>query len=547
MKYAINRWSNKTLAAEEAPSGDSYRCPVCAAPVTLRAGGERSAYFAHKPGMGTKDCELYHLGATPTFSSLHQSSHNSIWEIELKIVLAKAGFPRGWGLELDVPFRQGCIGELDIDVGGRVQTVGLTNSGRNKRVTAEPQEKEYKVVSARLSDARCINTLVTKCAGLSATKATVFGEASHRDGSPIQRANTVRCGGRFVFVWNRTLSPEFYSELIVEHLDSYQSWSAAIVDIPEQVSEPCKSWIIDFCGLELYNQGPTFVPLWPPSVANHGAQLLQAPRSSTIYFYVTRTSIKQSQQSVIYARSGQEDVAISMSSNAPPFIRVSSQNVSSFQVSCRDIPELSMELDCIIDVSKIPQPAGVVLKGIASDGSNTATHLHDQDASIWLEQVRLGDIQLSGLEAPSFCHGNLRVGKGGNWNATPMLTVRSDDTKSKERRSWNDFVPIIINALADRTVDVKLDFGAFGRVWLAAKDEPIIKKKVLIDAKLRNRIFAYLGQMPKIPSPRPVSFNGPDEALVEAVLGSRPAQQAMATHRTLLAELSRLARKGSSK
>jgi hypothetical protein len=544
MKYAVNRWTSRTVDADEASHGDSFRCPVCSAAVTLRAGGERTAYFAHKPGAGTKDCELYHLGTLSNAGYLDSGSQNTNWEMVLNVTLAKVGFPRAWGLELLVPFKEGCQGELDIDVGGRTQTVKLTDARKEKRVTAEPQAAAYTIVSSRIADRWRDSTLIRSCDGLSATKATAFGEASRSDGKLIPRTHILRRGGRYIFIWDEALSPVFPDELIVERLSDSANWRAASVDIPDAVSAECAAWIFNFCDLGLAEKSPAFIPSWPPLVSNIGVQLAEAPQGSVLYMGFVGLPEKLKRRAIFYARSGARDVALSIEPAATPFVKVSTEGESVFQVSCRDASDLRLELDCALEIDKLGQLPGVILVGSASDGTVSTAQLHDQGSADWLERVSKGDLLLTELIAPSYCTGVIRTARCSAWQTIVELTVRSSDAPTNGSLPWNRFVPVIAKILSDRSVDIQIDFGPLGRAWIPARHRAQDDGIFPLSSVLRGRLLSYLGQMPRSANSVPVNLAGTDRELIDAAFASQPLPATLSFHRALLKELKPLMPKG---
>lgn len=547
MKYAVHRWTSKTVDADEASYGESYRCPVCSAPVTLRAGGERIAYFAHKPGAGTKDCELYHLG-TPTHSAHDDTgSQFSVWEMVLHVTLAKTGFPRHWGLELIIPFKEGCKGELEVDVGGRIQTVTFTDARREKRITAEPGAVSYTVVSTRIADRWRESTLVKKCAGLNLLKATAFGEASRVAGKPIPRAQTIQRGGAYVFLWNVTLVPSFPAELIVERLGSTDDWLAALVDIPEDVSKACCDWLSNFCNLPVAEKSPAFIPVWPPLVSRIGMQLAVVSKNSTLYIGIECLPQKLKSRAIFYARSGLHDNALSVTPADTQFIKVCTESESEFQVSCRDATELRLELDCSLEVDKLSGISGVTLTASAVDGTITTTQLHDQASTDWLERVSAGELRLTHIDAPSYYVGAVRTAKSSAWRTIVELAISPSDGVMDRPRSWAHFVPVIAKILADRSVDIQIDFGHLGRAWLPARRSEIGVAALSLGTALRSRILSYFRQMPQSSSALLVNKAATDQQLIIAAYASKPLPATMSFHRAILNEIKLLKVKGNAK
>ena len=63
MDRAIETGSGSIVPAALASKHKTYCCPRCYVRVDFRdAGNRRQAYFAHHPGEGTPECELYHEG-----------------------------------------------------------------------------------------------------------------------------------------------------------------------------------------------------------------------------------------------------------------------------------------------------------------------------------------------------------------------------------------------------------------------------------------------------------------------------------------------------
>lgn len=547
MKYAVNRWTSKTVDADEASYGESYRCPVCSAPVTLRAGGERSAYFAHKPGAGTKNCELYHLGTLAHSVHEENGSQSSIWEMGLNVTLAKTGFPRHWGLELIIPFKDGCKGELDIDVGGRVQKVIFTDARKEKKITAEPGVGFYSVVSTRIADRWRESTLVKRCEGLSANKATAFGEASRADGKPIPRANTIQRGGRYVFLWHTMLNPFFPDELIVERLGNVEGWQGASIDIPEGVSAECCAWLFNFCNLYVAEKSPAFIPIWPPLVSQIGVQLATVPRGATLYVGFQGLPEKLNNRAIFYARSGSDDIALSVNPVDNPFIKVSTESESALQVSCRNLTELRLEFDCSLEFDKLGKVPGITLIGSASDGTTSTTQLHDEDSIDWLERVSSGELRLTDIVAPSYCTGAVRTGRSSVWQTIVELAIDPSEGSMGRPKNWGHFVPAIAKILVDRSVDIQIDFGHLGRTWLPAQRSADDKATVLLGSVLRSRILSYFGQMPRSSSSMPINLAATDRQLVDAAFASKPVHATLSFHRTILNELKLLMVKGQVK
>jgi hypothetical protein len=465
----------------------------------------------------------------------------------LNVTLAKTGFPKIWGLELIIPFKEGCKGELDIDVGGRIQKVTFTDARREKRITAEPRAGSYTVVSTRIADRWRESTLVKKCDGLSAIKATAFGEASRADGKPIPRAHTLQRGGRYIFLWNITLAPSFPAELIVERLGNIEDWQAASIDIPEGVSAGCCDWLFAFCNLSVSEKSPAFTPVWPPLVSRVGIQLATVSRGATLYIGFEGLPQKLQSRAIFYARSGSHDNALSVNPVDTPFLKVSTGSESAFEVSCRDATELRLEFDCSLEFDKPSRIPSVMLIGSAIDGTTSTAQLHDENSVDWLERVSAGELRLTDIVAPSYCKGALRTARSSAWQTIVELAIYPSEGAMDRPKSWRHFVPVIANILVDRSVDIQIDFGHLGRAWLPARHNANNEATLSLDRALRGRILSYFGQMPRSSSAMPVSLAATDRQLVDAAYASKPLPATLSFHRAILSELKLLMSKGQVK
>lgn len=537
MKYAINRWTSRTTDADEAAHSGSYTCPVCFAPVTLRAGGERTAYFAHKPGAGTKDCELYHLGALTSSGHLQSTAQKPQWEMVLNVTLAKAGFPRAWGLQLFIPSLDDCEGEINVDVGGRVQKVTFSRFRKHKLITAEPQAHPYSIISTEITDRNSQTTLIKTCESLSVTMATPFGEGSCADGNPIPRTNILRRGGRYIFIWNLSLAPVFPSDLIVERLENSGDWHAALVDIPEDVCPESCIWLLSFCNLSVLEKLPYLSAVWPPLTFKTGAQLATVPRNATVYIGISGKPEKLGSRAIFYARSGSNDSAVSANPTATPVIKVSIEGESAFQMSCRNVPELQLEFDCSLEVDVNSLASGITFVGSAPDGSISSSRLHDQNSEEWLERIRIGELNLTEILAPPYCKGAIRAAHGASWQTIAELAIDPSDCHTGRPKSWNHFIPEIVKILRNRTVDIQIDFGNLGRIRLATHGRSDDQEESPLKKNLRLRLLSYLTQMPRRKNSTPVSVSWNDRDIVAAFYASNPVPKMLSSYRTLSNEL----------
>lgn len=536
MKYAVHKWLKKTFDADSAPRQGVYHCPVCSAPVTLRAGSERVAYFAHKQGMGTRNCELFHPGASVAHAHpLNHDLSNGKLELKLGIQIAAGGHPRGWGLDLSLVTRDAGYAQICIDVGGRTQRMELRGeSGKSTRVTAEPQSKPYSIISISPEQGVIADLLVRTCSSLSEEKITVFGDASKRFGVSIPLASEINFSGRYIFVWSANLPISFPSEICIECLQNNNEWRAGILDISAELSEKCQSWLKENTGLKLISAVPCFIPVWPPMVRRAGPRLSYAIRGGTVYLH---SKGFLSSTALIYARTNNGDVAEKIDTVRTPFLRVHPESENVLQVSCRDNPELHIELDFNIDPGQSATVPSVTLTGEAISGMSTHVRLHDEHALEWIQRIASRQITLISLSVPSALSGVLRTGKSGVWTTEFNIFGNDGNRGMSGFDLVTDHIPEIVAALQNLQMDTQIDFGGFGRVTILAANPSSSIDFVQLKPALRARLKAYLTQLPRPKSQRHFDTRVTDLQLIEHVNSAQPTRETLAMQRSLLSEL----------
>ena len=104
MDYAKESNSGRIVAASDASRWRSYVCPRpgCGGRVSLRAGSDRRAHFAHFPGEGTQECDEYHPGAW-TGPSPAPVPHIAVEDEPATLGLVLNEFDGVWALNLRLP------------------------------------------------------------------------------------------------------------------------------------------------------------------------------------------------------------------------------------------------------------------------------------------------------------------------------------------------------------------------------------------------------------------------------------------------------------
>jgi hypothetical protein len=103
MQYALTRGTRKLTEAEDANRWSEYACPTCGARVSLRVGKKREAHFAHWPGEGRPDCELYFPGSHGEIGGSLANASLTPEDLREEPDLGLEVTPDSWNLFLRVP------------------------------------------------------------------------------------------------------------------------------------------------------------------------------------------------------------------------------------------------------------------------------------------------------------------------------------------------------------------------------------------------------------------------------------------------------------
>ncbi len=530
MKIARQKFSPRYLVdASDASHSESYICPVCQAPVFLRAGVAHDPHFAHKKGTGRPDCELYFSSTTHAhdFTNDQHALLGQPWEIAIGLQLATVGFPRGWGIELSVPTRGCDRGSILIDVGGRQQLINLTgNIGTARRLVAEPQSQPYRVISIEPHNSVLFERLSRSCTGLKTREATVFGDVVRPGSQLLPRASELRVEHTYAFIWHQSAKPVFPEEFHIEMLSQRAEWNGALVTIPSQLSKASKIWVESFSGVALAEETPTFVPVWPPYVHAVTARYFESAERTPLVFSLTGALRREySESPSVFSRSGTEVMGVNLLLEEPHFFQLFSDEEKELQVISR-----SMQ-DARIEIGFKPAPsshffASVQMIGGGQNGSLCKVYLHSMESSEWLSQARNKTITPVSIDFPPGCQGKIYAGRNGVWKLVALLT-----------KDGQEAAELLVKALDNPTTDIRIDFGALGTATSAAPQATSDDCKYVIATRTRKRLLAYLMQFDTRPTWPRLAKRFSDESLIKAFLSSTPRDAMKSLHIVLMKEI----------
>ncbi len=527
MKEARSRMTGRYVDAEEAQDGPYlYLCPECGAPVSLRAGRSKQAYFAHLPGRSGKYCELYVEGLGLGNGSISLDSHDldRVSELALGLRLADSGYPRRWGLELSIPTTEFAGSEITVDVGGgRTVTIDCKSSGADpvRHTVAEPQSASYQILSVVPPSPSSRNRPTLTCAGLDEERATVFGEIGLPNARIVPRVSELKLGRTYVFVWSSVLSPTFPEQLEWQALKGRAEWSAAMVTLSTPLADGSRAWLETFTGLSITTSATEIIPVWPPQVRKVTAESMEAQENIDIIVHGGQYTPGGTQPvRGMFARGRTGPFGADAGGLTDAFFRLAPELEPLVELTCPDAPRAQLTIEFTLQGL---QSEDVVELGAAdADGAELIAALHEESAGTLLSRVRNGELKFSGLALPPHVKGTLYTGRDGIWDTRLALHASALSAKAG---SGLRLLPITIamelkRLICDRTYDVLIDFGAFGRA--RTRDRIPVKDAALgLPTDLRSRLLAFLFQIQRRPLPTSRALDMTDTELLAAFSTAR--------------------------
>ncbi|MBO7822131.1 competence protein CoiA family protein [Burkholderia pseudomallei] len=538
MKEARSRLTGRYVDAEDACEGQHlYLCPECGAPVSLRAGWSKQAYFAHMPGRSGKDCGLYVEALGFAHGSLAVDAHelDRVRELSLGIRLGEGAYPRGWGLELSIPTAEFSGSEITIDVGGRTLTIDCNAAAENslRHAVAEPQSDDYRILTVIPPRPSWQIRLALKCPGLNRERATVFGEIGRSNTRITPRVSELKLGHTYVFVWPSVLSPTFPEQIERQALKARAEWSAAMVTLSSPLADESQAWLQAFTGLSLTTSSTEITPVWPPYVRKVTAGSVEAPENIDVIVHGGQyTPGGVDTVRGMFARGRTHPIGADATGVTDAFFRLAPEREPLVELTCPETTRVQLTIDFALQT--LQEDEAVELTATDAGGAEFVAVLHDELAGTLLSRIRSGELKYSHLALPPNVKGTLYTGVDGIWDA--RLSLHASGFRAKAGSSLKALPPAIAQELkkliCDRTCNVLLDFGAFGRAKTCdrvSRNDAVLR----MSPELRNRLLAFLFQIQRRP-PSTVKASKMTEADILAAFSSaRPKNLGDATWRAL--------------
>lgn len=522
MREALRRFGGQKLVLAEQATDDDYICPACLGPVFLCRGDLRIAHFSHYPGYGNKSCELYVSIPgngisiqSPSEEHLSLASHSGA--VALAMRLEDSPYEPGWGLVLSVPTHGVTNGEFTALLGDRTERVDLTlNQQANVLLIAAPSHQPYRIENVHPKFGILDSRLVSDCNGLR-EGGTAFGPLD-RKRQLIRRSSEIRCGQEYAVVWHDTHSASIPDSLDVILLASDRNWRGAKINVPPRPTSDEIRWFEDFLGLEVKEQLPNIVSVWPPLSLGKGARLQEA------YFHPEYLYALDSFAGTtvdIFLKAKDENGVRVMEPNKA-LLKIQPGQVDEFKIVARG--SSNAELRVTLNRSAPSwRCEGIRFAFTHSDGMKKWISALDNHCSNFLQQVRSGVIELVEAAGPKRCRLIVRKRIHGIW-----IQEKAEILEAKQ-------IPDQLLATIRSDLDVQLDFGSYGYVFLAKSVRA--SEVAELPRRLRAKILSYIFQLPHKPCRLPALDSLTDVELACVFRRSLPNGNSLAHYTALSREL----------
>ncbi|MBC8751422.1 MULTISPECIES: hypothetical protein [Paraburkholderia] len=443
-------------------------------------------------------------------------------------------------MELTIPTGDFSGAEITVDVGGRTQVIRCTGGNESVRnVTAEPQAAHYEVVSVLPHHTAVATNLQRNCPGLAADHATAFGEIGRPGNHVIARVRELKIGRTYVLVWPAAIAPEFPDQVERESLKPRKDWEAALVTLSHPLNPCVQSWLQKFTRLPITTSLPEIVPVWPPLTRKVTAGFIEAVPKADVTFYAGHLTPRGTQgMNAMFARSPAQTIGQNAKTVSESFFRLITEGESVIELTCLEPVRTQLTIDLALK-NEVLSAGSVDLVGIDVDGAVTAVELHSQASVGWFNDIRRKKVKFSYLAIPPHVSGDLLAGSDGIWEKRLPLQATSARAqhKSGARLLGAAIAEQLAKIILNPSLDLLLDFGAFGRVistgWLTNH----VPQAVSLPAELRGRLLAHLFQTRRQLFPALNAQKISDTEIVLAFLQSTPDIASTASWRTLKAAL----------
>lgn len=459
--------------------------------------------------------------------------------MELRLQIPREAGRTRWTIELLLPPCRESSAFVVIDVGGRTQKLDMRGMGQRRRVTAELSVQPYRIISfTGKPDPLFVDGVEKECPGLPNFGAAVFAATGIGELKSFPRARELRCSETFALLWKAPVEPSFPDELVIDWLPSRQGWHLVLVTIPDCPSSECTTWLQTFTGLHIAQPAPSIIPVWPFQTRSASVNVVECARSQVVLLSAQLMPVEHPDHGPtmqVQSTSGklsavgveQSPAFFSLKPGSTDFIRVATENTLGIQAF----------FSFSLPTERLPAPPSVELAFTSLGGVHRIVSLHQRKCAEIASEARELGIQLEYVSMPPGATGIFRIDGPAGRSVTALFPGTEVSPHSRYMRLLlPDVLAKLVSALADPAYHVEIEFGGFGRLYLAGNGPNATASDICgaLTPALRSRLLSFIRQLRLA---TPVSVGLDDASLVKALDSVRPELPLISHYRSLVKEV----------
>lgn len=499
MYYAVDKATGRQVSADEAArnrwSHRRYLCPVCHKPVQVRAGEVNSAYFAHKIGEASVDCENYHPGGDYDGPRGPQRPYAAPLR-PLGVYVAVEGAPnkkQAWKAELLLPRSPSPRGTVYVPAGrsGPIPVVcsHLTNHGR--RIPVKVVSDSYTLRVSSDVDPDYSRKLSVLTPGFAPDAVSIF-RYSESGGRRLEEHSPIYWGRGYYVVWPRALALSWPSRLWRDDLRDVGAWSAARIELPANEDYAIARWADEYLSRDVQKPPVTLSLVYPPTALRLEDETLLVRAGESVIVGITGEHGSAIPESLEVHHSSVQGISnVTLPDELPLLIDLGPLPSGLLNLALTDDDETEL----VLQLAEASAPPGVLTPtiGYEQDQKHVVVPVYSTAAEAALQDARLNRLTLSDLYIIPGMPLSLRM-KGGldgfrevlfEWDASTIASRPSDYALAIR----DEVMAALLNALKSNDC-FDLDFANYGQLALAAEMHlPSSMSDFRLGSALRNRLI----------------------------------------------------------
>ncbi|WP_175998868.1 hypothetical protein [Burkholderia stabilis] len=265
-----------------------------------------------------------------------------------------------------------------------------------------------------------------------------------------------------------------------------------MITLSSPLASSSRAWLQSFTGLSITTSATEIVPVWPPNVQKVTAESVETQENIEIIVHGGHYTPGGTQPvRGMFARGRTHPIAADASGLTDVFFRLAPEHEPLVELTCPDAPQVHLTID--FSLQGCQNEDAIELHAVDANGAQVVAVLHEESVGSLLSRVRNGEIEFCHLALPPRVKGKLFTGRDGIWDA--RLDLHASSLQAKTGRGLMLMPPAIAidlkRFIRDKTSDVLIDFGAFGR--LRSRDCLAGTRAARrLPAELRSRLMTFL-------------------------------------------------------